>query len=116
MEGQRRRTMTDELMEAELREAAEVDDEPRVLTAAYDRAMDAIVLKLTNGRRLLVPREELQGLEDATPEQAAEIRNYAGLALSWPRLDVNHSVPSLLEHRYGNAEWMERLARRRVAA
>jgi hypothetical protein len=116
MEVQSRLSSTDESTEANLREAAQVDGEPRVLAAVYDRAMDAIVLKLTNGRRLLVPREELQGLEDATPEQAAEIRNYAGLALSWPRLDVNHSVPSLLEHRYGNAEWMERLARRRVAA
>lgn len=97
-------------------EAAMADHEPRALSAEYNRGMDAIAVTLTNGRRLLIPREELQGLEDATPEEAAAIRNYGGLALCWTRLDVNHSVPSLLEHRYGSAAWMAKLARRGVAA
>ena len=67
--------------------------------------------------RLIIPREDLQGLENATPRQLAEIQLWGGgISLSWPQLDVDHYLPHLLEHRYGSDAWMEKLRVRGVAA
>jgi hypothetical protein len=107
---------TDAAIDAALDRAKEFDKEPRVTAAEYSRPLDVIVLHLDTGRRVVIPREELQGLEDATEAQLAEIEIFAGLSLAWPQLDVDHYLPHLLEHRYGNDRWMEALQRRGVAA
>ena len=107
---------TDAGIDAALERAKEFDKEPRVTAAEYNRDVDAVVVHLTTGRRLVVPREELQGLENASVAQLAEIEVFAGLSLAWPQLDEGHYLPNLLEHRYGNDRWMEALRRRGVAA
>jgi hypothetical protein len=109
---------TDEEIDAALQCAKEIADEPRVVNAEYlGGAADLIVLRLSTGGRLAIPRENLQGLEEATAEQLSEIQLWGGgISLSWPQLDVDHYLPHLLERRYGNARWMETLQRRGVAA
>ena len=106
---------TDAEIDAALERAKEFDKEPRVARAEYNRDLDVVVLHLNTGRRLVIPREELQGLEGASEAQLAEIEIFAGLSLAWPQLDVDHYLPHLLEHRYGDERWMEAL-RRGVAA
>ena len=107
---------TDAEIDAALERAKEFDKEPRVTAAEYNRDVDVVVLHLNTGRRLVIPREELQGLEGATEGQLAEIEIFAGLSLAWPQLDVDHYLPHLLEHRYGDERWMEALRQRGVAA
>jgi len=107
---------TDAQLDAALERAKEFDKDPRLTAAEYNAGLDLVVLHLNNGRRVVIPREELQGLESATPKQLAEIEIYAGLSLAWPQLDVDHYLPHLLEHRYGSDAWMEKLERRGVAA
>ena len=69
---------------------------------------DLIVLRLSTGGRLAIPREQLQGLEGATEGQLSEIQLWGGgISVSWPQLDVDHYLPHLLE---------EALRRRGVAA
>jgi hypothetical protein len=107
---------TDAEIDAALERAKEFDKEPRVSAAEYNAQLDVVVLHLNTGRRLVIPREELQGLENASEAQLAEIEIFAGLSLAWPRLDVDHYLPHLLEHRYGNDRWMEAMKRRGAAA
>jgi hypothetical protein len=110
-------SITDEEIEAALEEAKEFDDEPRAASAEYVSATDAVMIHLSTGGRLIIPREDLQGLENATPRQLAEIQLWGGgISLSWPQLDVDHYLPHLLEHRYGSDAWMEKLRVRGVAA
>ena len=110
-------SITDEEIEAALEEAKEFDDEPRAVSAEYVSATDAVMIHLSTGGRLIIPREDLQGLENATPRQLAEIQLWGGgISLSWPQLDVDHYLPHLLEHRYGSDAWMEKLRLRGVAA
>jgi len=92
------------------------DKEPRVVAAEYNAQLDVVVVHLDAGRRLVIPREELQGLQDATDVQLAQIEIFAGLSLAWPQLDVDHYLPHLLERRYGSDQWMKALERRGVAA
>lgn len=67
---------------------------------------------LTNGRRQFLQRENLQDLESATKEQLANVQvEMCGTSLSWPDLDVDLYVPSLLKGIYGTKRWMSELGR-----
>jgi hypothetical protein len=115
--------LTDENLDAEVDAALERagneqdNPAPRIVEATYHRDLDLFVLKISNGQRLLLPREDLQFVADATPEQAADFTVHAhGRFIWWTGLDEGFRVQGLLEGRTGNAKWMERLQRRAVAA
>ena len=107
---------TDEEIDAALEEARNLPPEPPAVSAEWNRALDVILLRLDNGRRLVIPREDLQGLRDATPEQISDIQVFFGVDICWPQLDLDHSLRWLLKGRYGNDHWMEALERPAVAA
>jgi hypothetical protein len=111
-------SITDEDIDAALEDAKSLPDDPRALSAEYvGGKADVIVIQLSTGGRLTIPREELEGLENATEAQLSDIQIWGpGASLSWPQLDVDHYVPHLLEHRYGSKAWMEKLRVRGVAA
>jgi hypothetical protein len=108
--------VTDEEIDAALEDAAGLPNRPSAITAKYDRALDVILLGLDNGRRLVIPREDMQGLQAATESQIADIEIFGGTDISWPQLDLDHNLLSLLEGRYGSDEWMQNLGKRAVAA
>ncbi len=103
-------------IDAALERAKNEPRTPMALSASYDRDLDVIVLHIDNGRRLVIPREDMQGLEDATPEQIAHIEIFGGLDIAWPQLDLDHYLPALMEGIYGSDKWMQSLERRAVAA
>ena len=60
------------------------------------------MLKLSDGRRLLIPREDLSELKDATPEQVNDLQiGPHGLDIWWPQLDDGLYLPDFLEYRWG---------------
>jgi hypothetical protein len=81
--------------------------EPAALSAEYNRALDLIILKIDDGSRLVIQRELLQGLENATPEQLAHIEIFGGNDIAWPDLDVDHYLPHLLAGRYSSERWKQ---------
>ena len=75
--------------------------------------LDLLILKLSDGRRHVIPREELQGLQSATEEQIGRVEILgSGTGLHWPDLDVDLYVPGLLRGVYGNKKWMAQIGRR----
>ena len=103
----------------EERKRMEENPEPTIVEATYhpEPDLDLFVLKISDGRRLVIPREDIQVLKGTTPEQAAEFTTEPlGTHLWWPKLDEGLSLAGMLEHRYGNERWMESLERRGVAA
>jgi hypothetical protein len=92
------------------------DQVPRARTAYYNAEADIVVIRLSNGRRFIVPREELKGLEHATVAQLSEIEIYAGLSLAWPQLDVDHYLPYLLEKNHEYAKLMQEVQSETVEA
>jgi hypothetical protein len=106
---------SDAEIDAAIANASIIADEPRVVDAAYVSAegLDSIVLKLSDNRRKLIPREEIQGLCDAPPGLLNNIEiSPNGTSLRWPFLDIDLYVPPLLEGVVGNREWMKHLGRR----
>jgi Protein of unknown function (DUF2442) len=105
---------TDEEIDAAIAKASAMANEPRVLEAAYVSAegLDSLILKMSDNRRKLIPREEIQGLSDAPQEFLNDIEiSPNGTSLRWPLLDVDLYVPSLLEGVVGTREWMKHLGK-----
>ena len=104
---------TDAEIEAALRQAKLHDSDPRAQTVEHIPALKLLIVGLSNGRRLALPVEDVQGLGDATHKQ---IQNYEllgrGTGISFPALDVDLYVPALIEGVYGNRRWMAQLGRK----
>ncbi|WP_182278244.1 DUF2442 domain-containing protein [Granulicella sp. 5B5] len=112
---------TDEELAAALERMRQEPEEPHIVEADYQRDLELFILKLSDGRRLVLPRENLQGVADATQEQAADFNIQApggpmGTRIWWPQLDDGMSVEGLLEGRTGNEKWMAKIQRRDAAA
>ena len=103
---------TDAKIDAAIARAAKQDDGLLIEDASYNRALDALVLRLHNGRRVLFPREDLQGLRDAPAAKVARVEVLAGVGLHWEELDVDLYGPALLEGIYGSKRWMSEIGRR----
>lgn len=85
--------------------------EPHAATARYDRAIDRIVVELTNGCTFAFPPRLAQGLETATADQLAEVEILGrGSGLHWEALDADLSVPNLLAGLFGTQAYMARRA------
>jgi len=88
--------------------------EPLVTEVEYrpGPGLDLLVLKLNDGHRHVIPREDLQGLQSATKEQIARVEILGnGTGLHWPDLDVDFYVPGLLRGVYGSKKWMAEIGR-----
>jgi hypothetical protein len=85
---------------------------PKALDAAYRPKDDVIVIKFLSGVELTVPRRLLQGLENATQAQLAEVEVDNGQSgLHWESIDVDHYVPTILEGIFGSRKWMTQLGK-----
>jgi hypothetical protein len=104
---------TDTQIEAALERAKLHDSDPRAQSVELIPDLNLLIVGLTNGRRLVLPIEDLQGLGKATHKQ---IQNYEllghGTGISFPDLDVDLYVPALIEGVYGNRRWMAQLGKK----
>ena len=105
---------TDADIDRAIERARAQPSEPRVTQVEYRPGprLDLIILKLSDGRRHLIPREDLQGLQSATKEKIARVEILGhGTGLHWPDLDFDLYVPSLLRRVYGTKRWMAEIGR-----
>jgi hypothetical protein len=104
---------TDAEIEAALGQAKLHASDPLAQTVEHISDLNLLVVGLSNSRRLMLPIEEIQGLENATHKQ---MRNYEligrGSGIRFPELDVDLYVPALIEGVYGNRRWMAQLGRK----
>ena len=106
-------TTSDEQIDAAIaRATAHAATERRATRAFYDSKHDRITIDLSNGVIVSIPRRQLQGLDGAARGDVAGIELIGnGTGLRWPKLDVDHYVPGLLNQVFGNREWMAHLGR-----
>jgi hypothetical protein len=105
---------TDAEIDRAIERAKKLQSEPRVTEVEYrpGPGLDLLILKLSDGHRHLIPREDLQGLQSATKEQVARVEILGnGTGLHWPALNLDHYVPSLLRRIYGAKTWMAEIGR-----
>jgi len=100
--------ITDEKIEA-ANERGRVfrETHPHARSARYDRTSDRIVVELLNGTSFASPPRLLQGLQDASLDEIAEVEVIgAGYGLHWASLDLDFTVPGLMNGVFGTAKWM----------
>jgi Protein of unknown function (DUF2442) len=96
------------------RAAGQTSDEiePRAIKAWYAADTDRIFIELNTDIIMGFPSQRLQGLEDATPRQLAEVEvTPSGYVLHWESLDVDLGVPELVAGLFGSKAWMSKLGR-----
>jgi hypothetical protein len=92
-----------EQIDAALERAAKAAGELRIVEAVYrpEPGLEFLMLRLSDGRRLLIPREELRELKQATEEEACNlVIGPLGVDVWWPRLDDGLYLPEFLERRW----------------
>lgn len=101
--------MTDEELDVEIDEAMEAAQSapslPMIVSATFYTSPGEgfLELKLNDGRRLLVPREELGELKNATAEQAKDlVIGPNGVDIWWPQIDDGLYLPDFLQYRWRN--------------
>lgn len=81
--------------------------EPRAVAARYDAISDRVIVDLTSGATFAFPPRLVEFLQDATPEQLADVEvQGAGFGLHWETLDVDYTVAGLMNGIFGTARWM----------
>lgn len=105
---------TDAEIDRAIQQAKNLQNDLRVVGVEYrpGNGLDLLILKLSDGRRHLIAREDLQGLESATKEEIARVEILGhGTGLRWPDLNVDLYVSTLLRGVYGNPGWMAKIGR-----
>jgi hypothetical protein len=86
---------------------------PLAESAYYDQPTGKVVIELNNGVGLHIPPALIQGIENATPADMAEIVIQGrGLGLHFPRLDADLYVPALARGVLGTSAWMRSLGQK----
>ncbi len=104
-----------ELTEAEIdaataRGEALCQTEPRARAVHHDAAADRVVIELTSGAYYSFPPWLAQGLRDASAADLAEVELLGReFGLHWERLDVDLTVPGLLNGVFGTRTWTDGL-------
>ena len=98
---------------AALEKAKRHANDPLAQTVEHIPGLNLLIVGLSNGRRLVLPIEDLQGLGNATHEQIQKYELLGhGTGISFPDLDVDLYVPALIEGVYGNRRWMAQLGKK----
>ena len=82
------------------------ETQPHARSVRYDAKADRVVVDLTNGASFAFPPRLVEGLHDATPAEIDVEVIGAGFGLHWETLDLDYTVPGLVNGVFGTAKWM----------
>lgn len=89
------------------------ETQPHAASARYDAQSDRIIVELTNGAIFAFPPRLAEGLAEASADQLAEVEiSPTGYGLHWETLDIDYTVPGLVNGVFGTKGWMREHARR----
>ena len=92
---------------ANKRAAVRLSKTPRAIAARYDPRIERLVIDLSSSVSISFRPQNVPGIEEATPEQLAEIEiSPSGFGLHFPAIDADLYLPSLLEDFLGSRHWI----------
>lgn len=83
------------------------ETQPHARAARYDAKADRVIFELESGATFAFPPRLVEGLHDASPGEIAEVEVIGGgFGLHWETLDLDYTVPGLVNGVFGTAKWM----------
>jgi hypothetical protein len=80
---------------------------PMAVAVYYNKKANRVVISLNTKVEVMFNPSDVQGLENATPSQLAEIEiTPSGFGLYFPQVDADIDVPNLLDGLTGSRKWM----------
>ena len=80
---------------------------PMAVAVHYNKKANRVVISLSTKVEVMFNPSDVQGLEDATPAQLAEIEiTPSCFGLYFPQVDADIDVPNLLGGTMGSHKWM----------
>lgn len=73
----------------------------------FDANTGHIVVEFSNGAALLIPARSLQGLENASDAELAEVELAGETGIHWDGLDLDFTIAGLMRGVFGTARFME---------
>lgn len=87
-----------------------METEPIAIAVKFDKKSNRIIVDLKSGISFMFPVYLAQGLSEATPVDLKKVEiTPSGQGLYWPLLDVDLSIPYLLQGFFGTKEWMRKI-------
>lgn len=80
---------------------------PIPVSVRFEAASARIIVDFSNGASFMVPARALEGLQDATAEQLADVELLGETGLHWETLDVDYTVAGLMNGIFGSRTFME---------
>ena len=96
-----------ELAQAKQRWEAERAERPIPASVRFDAASERVILDFTNGASFIFPARALQGLEEATVAELAEVELLGETGLHWESLDADYTISGLMNGVFGTRSFME---------
>lgn len=96
-----------DLVEAKQRWQAERAQRPTPVSVEFDPVSGRIAVEFTNGAAFMVPARALEGLEEASDAQLAEVELLGETGLHWEGLDIDYTISGLMSGVFGTKAFME---------
>lgn len=96
-----------ELAEAKRRWEEERAERPIPASVRFDPPSERIIVEFTNGASFMFPARAVEGLENATAVQLAEVELLGETGLHWESLDVDYTIAGLMNGIFGTRAFME---------
>ncbi|WP_087000437.1 DUF2442 domain-containing protein [Rhizobium sullae] len=96
-----------ELTQAKRRWEVERAQRPIPASVRFDSSSERIVVEFTNGAAFMFPARSLQGLEEATAAELAEVELLGETGLHWESLDADYTISGLMNGVFGTKAFME---------
>lgn len=96
-----------DLVEAKQRWQAERAQRPTPVSVEFDPVSGRITVEFTNGAAFMVPARALEGLEEASDAQLAEVELLGETGLHWEGLDIDYTISGLMSGVFGTKAFME---------
>lgn len=100
-----------ELAQAKQRWAEERRERPVPVSVRFDHSSERIIVDFTNGASFMFPARAVEGLEDASSDQLADVELLGETGLHWESLDVDYTVTGLMNGIFGSRTFMEAQSR-----
>jgi len=92
------------------RRRGELDGVPSAEWVKYVAAYDIYIVALNDDSRMVLQRERLQGLQNATKNQLNNVQLLGGgSGLHWPDLYIDLNIAALRKGIFGNKHWMKEM-------